>query len=108
MTYNPDDSEVKQLRALVSELEDLLRQAHCPNCDGCGFYEVEGTSTGIGCCGCYNNDGSCCGNGVAVPVPDLQLEQCEWCHERARLLDDDSLITSTPQGYANIDDEIPF
>lgn len=53
---------------------------NCPNCDNSGSIAVEVTITGIGCCGSFNRDGSCCGNGVPVPEVGYELQQCEFCH----------------------------
>jgi len=55
-------AEVEELKARVKELEDLLRVAKCPNCSGDGVIAHGPDSRG-----------------------DYDLEQCQWCDERAAL-----------------------
>ena len=53
---------IEALQAQVKELEDLLRVAKCPNCSGDGVIAHGPDSRG-----------------------DYDLEQCQWCDERAAL-----------------------
>jgi hypothetical protein len=46
----------------------------CPNCDGDG-YTIELTGC-MRCCGSYEDDGLCCGNGV----PEEERLDCSLCY----------------------------
>ena len=85
------------------KLTELLLAARCPD-PGCdGFGTVEGVFTGT--------IAVWCGNAIEGQVWIDGPEPCQWCHERAELLDRQDLLecpNTMPPEIDDIDNELPF
>lgn len=73
---------------------ELLRVARCPDlhCDGYGTTVQMVDVTVAACCRSLLGDGSCCGNAVPELSQEPAPAPCQWCHERAELLGDETLL----------------
>lgn len=64
----------------------LLAEAICPHCANTGC--VEGAPVAV-CCNRPTVSRECCGS----PVPQQTQEQCQWCADRAAMLDSGGWIS---------------
>ena len=62
----------------------MLKPCACPMCDGSGTVPILVTRSATG----WEDDGF--GNAIAVEVPveDWDLEQCEWCYTKEKLINE--------------------
>lgn len=95
------------------KLTELLLAARCPNPDCDGFGTVEGVAEidEPACCGDLLPDGECCGQAVATQYVYQDMGPCQWCHERAELLNRPALLESpetTPLEIDDIDNQLPI
>jgi hypothetical protein len=74
------DGGVRELLEAGGAMENALRYAKCPGCDGSGGISRVVDHAVPECCGNASPSGDCCGN----PVPRIEREEvyepCEWCH----------------------------
>jgi len=94
------------------KLIELLLHARCPDSDCDGYGTVQGAGPGMEaiCCGSPLPSGECCGNPVEGRSEGDGCEACQWCHERAELLDRKDLLSPpVDTDVWNSDpDELPF
>lgn len=81
--YKAIHAELERVKAESERLRGLLSVAICPNCDGSGAIVTIGVRTVAVCCGQPLSTGECCGNPDPAPEQYQDVEQCQWCYEKA-------------------------
>ncbi len=77
----------------TAKAAELLRASRCPDpmCDNYGT-TVKTVTRWVPICCMAPQGFHCCGNPVPVESHEHQPARCQWCHERAALLCDPSLL----------------